>query len=100
MDAWWTRKTDPVDQKPRLRAVAYFQRQFPALKRKAKADTDRQDAAWLKSLFWDFRDIGGATSAEGIDRGFLEVGRYIARRTRVGACLQSAGDRRQARRIL
>ena len=24
MDAWWTRKADPVDQKPRLRAVAYY----------------------------------------------------------------------------
>jgi len=53
-------------------AGGIFQRQFPALKRKAKADTARQDAAWLKSLFWDFRDIGGAASAEGIDRGFLE----------------------------
>lgn len=49
-----------------------FQRQFPALKRKAKADTGRQDSAWLKGLLWDFRDIGGAASAEGIDRGFLE----------------------------
>ncbi len=53
-------------------AGGIFQRQFPALKRKAKADTSRQDVAWVKSLFWDFRDIGGATSAEGIDRGFLE----------------------------
>jgi len=49
-----------------------FQRQFPALKRKAKADASRQDSAWVRSLFWDFRDIGGAASAEGIDRGFLE----------------------------
>lgn len=54
------------------KAGSLFQRQFPALKRKAKADTDHQDNAWLKSLFWDFRDIGGATSAEGIERGFLE----------------------------
>lgn len=53
-------------------AGGIFQRQFPALKRKAKADIARQNTAWLKSLFWDFRDIGGATSAEGIDRGFLE----------------------------
>lgn len=53
-------------------AGGIFQRQFPALKRKAKADTSRQNVAWVCSLFWDFRDIGGATSAEGIDRGFLE----------------------------
>ena len=31
-------------------AGGLFQRQFPALKRKAKADTGRQDAAWLKGL--------------------------------------------------
>jgi len=29
-------------------AGGLFQRQFPALKRKAKADTDRQDSAWVK----------------------------------------------------
>ena len=49
-----------------------FDRQFPAMKRKAKADQEAQGKVWRRSLFWDFRDIGGAGSQEGIEGGFLD----------------------------
>jgi len=44
---------------------------FSPLKRKAKSDTKALNELWLKSLFWDFKALGGAGSDVGIDNAIL-----------------------------
>jgi hypothetical protein len=45
---------------------------FGNFKKKAKADADAQERAWRASLFWDFKALEGAGSAEGFEGGFFD----------------------------